>query len=237
MKESNTLCAKLLAEEIKDIDSKELLDKSDDSIYMYLYQRGWILSKRLNPKKIFLYVYINTNLENEILDPETLNKVIPLYLKSNNINLIDIINSWNHPYFLERKHIFNECIWAIENNMYFVAISTLLTQLEGVLYREFGNKVIEDNERGFWNVKRSLNYAFKEEDSSWRKAVHYILENDIYANFGESFLNNKGNSKFKSNTNRNEILHGLNTNYGDESSLVKIVILLDAIHDILKENL
>lgn len=234
IKSNNVMFAKLLQEEINDINSKELLDKSDDSIYMYLYQRGWILSRKISPKKIFLYIYVNSQWGNELLRPENLNKVIPMYLKENNISIINMISQWTHPYFKERVHIFDECIWAIREKKYYLAISALLIQLEGILYSAYGNKVKQENYKGYWNVKQSLNYAFNDEEGSWYKAVHYILENDIYANFGESFLNRKSNSsKYRSNTNRNEILHGININYGDESSLIKVIMLLDAIHDIL----
>ena len=233
LKTNNLKFAKLIQEQIDDISSKELLDKSDDSIYMYLYQRGWILSKNISPKKIFLYIYINSQWGNELLRPENLNKVIPMYLKENNISLIEIIDSWNNKLFKERSHIFQECIWAIREKKYYLAISTLLTQLEGILYSGYGSQVTASNEKGYWNVKQSLNYVFNDEEGSWYKAVHYILENDIYANFGKSFLNSYDqNGGYKSNTNRNEILHGININYGDESSLVKVVLLLDALEDI-----
>ncbi|MGL4107638.1 hypothetical protein [Clostridium sp. LP20] len=234
IKNNNLRFAKLIQEDIEDINSKELLDKSDDSIYMYLYQRGWILSRNISPKKIFLYIYVNSQWGNELLRPENLNKIIPIYLKEKNISLIDIIESWDNKLFLERRHIFKECIWAIKEKKYYLAISTLLTQLEGILYSGYGSKVTENNQKGYWNVKQSLNYAFNDEKGSWYKAVHYILENDIYANFGKSFLNSYDeNGGYKSNTNRNEILHGININYGDESSLVKVVMLLDALEDIL----
>lgn len=234
IKSNNLNFAKILQEEIKDINSKTLIDKSDDNIYMYLYQRGWIFSKKISPKKIFLYIYLNSQWGNELLRTENLNKVIPEYFIENNISLIGIIDSWTNECFKERKHIFNECIWAIREQKLYLAISTLLTQLEGILYRNYGKQVTTNNPKGYWNVKQSLGLAFKDEEGSWYKAVHYILENDIYANFGQSFLNRDSDTEgYRSNTNRNEILHGINVNYADESSLIKVVMLLDAIHDIL----
>lgn len=235
LKNNNYKFAKILQDEIDDVNSKELIEKPDENIYMYLYKRGWILSKRMNPEKIFLYIYVNSQWGDELLRADNLNKLIPMFFIENNISVIDIINSWNHNYFVKRKHIFNECIETINHKLYYCSISTLLTQLEGILYDAYGKKVTESDARGFWNVKKSFSYLFgdKEENDSWYKALHYILENDIYANFGESFLDNIDNNNIKSNTNRNEILHGLNVNYGDYCSLLKVVMLLDAIHDIL----
>lgn len=66
------------------------------------------------------------------------------------------------------------------------------------------------------------------------ESYSYILTNDIYAKFNGSFLDSQERENaYKSHTNRNEILHEIDINYMKDSYLLKIVMLLDAINDIL----
>lgn len=224
---------KLLSEAISDVTSTVLISKSEASIYMYLYQRGWVFSKRISPENIFWNIALNNNLKTEVLTPKNLDKIITKYFLEQNIDLNEIISSWEKPGFQERKHIFNECIWALNNNMYGVAIPTLIVQIEGILYSNYNDEVKNENKNGYWKVINAFKYVF-DDKSEWEKAISYILTNDIYARFNGSFLERQDKeNQYKSHTNRNEILHGIDINYMEDSCLLKIIMLLDAIHDVL----
>lgn len=224
---------KLLNETISDVTTTILISKSKASIYMYLYQRGWVFSKRISPENIFWNIALNNNLKTDVLTPKNLDKIITKYFLEQNIDLKEIINSWEKTGFHERKHIFNECIWAINNNMYGVVIPTLIVQIEGILYSNYNNEIKNKSKNGYWKVINACKYAF-DDKSEWEKAISYILINDIYAKFNGSFLERKDTENaYKSHTNRNEILHGIDINYMEDSYLIKIIMLLDAIHDIL----
>lgn len=219
-------------EQLEDVILETLLPKSESNIIIYFYNRGWVFSNRVSPKDILVDKKIYNKFNLEELDAETLDKIILLYFKNRKINLCKIIKSWNKKEFNNRKHIFDECMWAINNKKYAIAITTLIIQIEGVLYDRF-SKIVKKSNKDWWQVKQSFNYAFNKSDNNC-KHLKLMLEDDVYAMFDKSFLDKswKGNG-YKTHTNRNEIVHGIDIKYNNEITLIKIVMLLDAIHDIL----
>ena len=161
------------------------------------------------------------------------------YFKRNKIRCENIINKWSGKYFNSRKKVFDECVWAIRKKKYYSAIPTLLIQIEGIIRNIHLDKDDEEkynrdhtNSKGYtkyWNVKDyvSGNYL------NWDKVLKDIIINDIFCKFDESYLNT---DTYKSNTNRNEILHGININYNYPSVLWKIVLILDFIYSIYKKD-
>lgn len=235
-----------LIDKYEDFTIGKFISENDTNIYGYLYLRGWILSKKISPKQIFLDILEKNDIESTLLlTPENLDKYIINYFKDNNIKCKSIINGWNKASFIDRKQIFQECIWAITNEKYYIAIPILLIQIEGIIYNKYGritkdrnkarnkNRKKDEKQEGFWKIKESFDYLFKEKDE-WSSWISAILLNDIYSNFGKSYLNSVWESiGYKSDTNRNEILHGININYNKESTLWKIVMILDSIHYII----
>lgn len=220
-------------EEIEDIILIKLLLKNESSIDTYFYNRGWIFSNRISPKDILVYIANITEFKLKKLDAKSLEEIILLYFKNKKIDLCGIIKSWNKKEFNNRNHIFAECLWAINNKKYAIAITTLIIQIEGVLYDKFGKIVKENNNKDWWKVKEAFDYVFNNSDS-YCKHLKLMLKEDVYANFGKSYLDKSWQDNgYKTHTNRNEIVHGIDIKYNNEITLIKVIMLLDAIHNVL----
>lgn len=218
--------------ELEDIILTKLLLKNKSSIDTYFYNRGWIFINRISAKDILSYIGSINKYKLKKLDAKSLDEIILLYFKNKKIDLCKIIKSWNKKEFNNRRHIFAECLWAINNKKYAIVIATLIIQIEGVLYDKFGKQVKENN-RDWWKVKESLDYAFNKSDN-YCKHLKLMLQEDVYAGFGKSYLDKSWkDNEYKTHTNRNEIVHGIDIKYNNEITLIKVIMLLDAIHNML----
>lgn len=114
---------------------------------------------------------VNSNLKTEVVTLEKLDNIITKYFLEQNINLNEIISSLEKPGFKERKHIFDECIWAINNKVYGISIATLIVQIEGILYSNYSDEVKSENKNEYWKVINAFKYIFNDK-SEWEKAIH-----------------------------------------------------------------
>lgn len=215
----------VISKEIDNLKGSIIIGKTDKEINEYLAERGWFLSNRIDLR--YIKEYIGAKKEKEI-DDIIINEIFEEFFKQDDYKLIyDVIESWKHPYFLKREHIFKECMWALKNNRDYLVPPTMYSQLEGIvrdIVEKDGYKISKYN----GGIIKAIEKVFNSKSSALNNAIIDILSNDVFINWNEIKINNF-------NANRNKILHGIELNYGEKVNSIRIILMLDAIHDILIE--
>lgn len=215
----------VISKEIDNLKGSIIIGKTDKEINEYLAERGWFLSNRIDLR--YIKEYIGAKKEKEI-DDIIINEIFEEFFKQDDYKLTyDVIESWKHPYFLKREHIFKECMWALKNNRDYLVPPTMYSQLEGIvrdIVEKDGYKISKYN----GGIIKAIEKVFNSKSSALNNAIIDILSNDVFINWNEIKINNF-------NANRNKILHGIELNYGEKVNSIRIILMLDAIHDILIE--
>jgi len=216
----------IINKKIDNLQGSIIIGKTDKEINEYLAKRGWFLSNRIDLK--YIKEYIGAMKEKEI-DDTIINKMFEDFFKENDYMLIyDAVESWKHPYFFKRKHIFKECMWAFKKNKDYLVPPTMYSQLEGIvrdIVEKDGYRISKYN----GGIIKAIEKVFNSRSSALNDAIIDILSNDIFINWNAIKIDNF-------NANRNKILHGIELRYGEKVNSIRIILMLDAIHDTLIEQ-
>ncbi|MFQ9979287.1 hypothetical protein [Clostridium cadaveris] len=192
----------------------------DESMYYYLASNGWCLSSSINYNNLMKEIL---SIKENKITTKHINKIFENY--DTKYKLVEkAINRWSNPYYIERDHIFKECLYAYDDSKYNLGLMELYAQLEGIMREE----VNEENEK----IHNVIEKVFNSETSIQSCNMLNILNESIFARFNKSDLDNN-NGRLSFNGNRNEIMHGVNYNYGKRFNFIRAVLLLDYLHDLL----
>ena len=195
--------------------------KIDESMYYYLASNGWCLSSSINYNNLMKEIL---SIKENKIRTKHINKIFENY--DDKYKLVEkAINRWSNPYYIERDHIFKECLYAYDNNKYNLGLMELYAQLEGIVREEI-------NKKG--KINKLMKDIFKLNINVKNTNVLNIINKSIFADFNKSKLD-KNNGRLSFNGNRNEIMHGVNYNYGKRFNFIRAVLLLDYLHDLLTE--
>ncbi|MDU7251003.1 MAG: hypothetical protein E6274_01455 [Clostridium sp.] len=208
-----------------DLIGHNIIGKNDQEINNYLAIRGWFLSRKLDLSYIRQEI---GKMENKEISVDVLDCLFESYFSEDNyIKIETIINNWNHKHFYKRNHIFEECLWGIKNNKQSLVLPALYSQLEGIVRDEIKKINRKDGIRG------AIEKIFDIDKNGTNQAIKNLLIENIFSNFYKSTINDYWDDEvFKGN--RNEILHGVNWDYGKPANSIKAVLILDSLHDILQ---
>lgn len=129
---------------------------------------------------------------------------------------------------VNRKEIFKQIKFAYDNQHYYLAINSILTQIDGITY-DFSKERLYffSNEKKKGITKPKISNDISISNDMLVKAFCSPIQNKTPIISKISELN-----QFPSNLNRHEILHGMKVDYGSEENCLKCISLITYLSDI-----
>lgn len=187
----------------------------------------------------------------EVVKRELDHVILEYFSKDAYAPLSELVTEWRM-HFEDRYHIFEEALWAHKHGRYTLSISTLATQVEGILrdlMEEYGRKrawidrfnkafgfdydpskppsspALEQVMSDFLKLPLDERYKKAEE---LRRNFTLLRINELYAHGVFS------DDDFSSSVNRHAILHGVFKNFGELQSL-RLFFVLSLLHSAIGE--
>lgn len=244
-----------------DLSTKNILKHTDEAFARSISRRGEELISYGYPYPSDMTMGENTALQQALNRAREDSKEIDVFMKNHfdQKRIQKMISEWNTINIVnfnqKRIKILNEALDAHLKGMYFVAVPTFLSQIEGIivdLYR------LNEQE----NMKKYVNGSSKLSFPKQKKLVKYLLElhsdknnqqgyrnidaerkhpmnafNDLLDKYYDKLLfteflhGQEGND----NLSRHGILHGANMDYGKQETSLKILLFIDLLFKVLIE--
>jgi len=195
---------------------KENLDKMPHSLKL-LANYGWFLD--LETDSSF------PNELGELIESNEIEKVNEYLMEYYIDNLEHIFDDLSIKY-PDRKEIFKQIKIAHKEKLFFISIPTILTQIDGICY--------DSTTKKFFDKRKENNYL-PEVTTELTNISNSIVKIFLTPILNQSTIiaHEKDLHKFPIKLNRNEILHGVDKNYGTEMNSLKCISLLKYMHDLL----
>lgn len=129
---------------------------------------------------------------------------------------------------INRKEIFEQILSGFKRGEYFTIIPCILSQVDGICF-DFTKKKFFIKEK---NNKYLPQISSELEKSAGNFVAIYLSP---LRNQTPIMVQEKQISEFPCKLNRHEILHGINTDYGNKQNSLKVISLLKYISDLLVE--
>jgi len=199
------------------------LQKAPENFYI-LSKYGWYFDIEEAPRKVIELGELLTNGNVEEVD-EYLSKHYTNNLKSIEEKLIT-----NYPY---RKKIIIEAFKNHNNKLYFSSITMMLTQIDGICYDKTTKLFFKNNPN-----LRGKNLYRPDVEEELKKQIPEILQVFISSLNRPTAINDniKNIDKFPIRLNRHEIIHGIDTEFGNELNSLKIISLINYINDLIQND-
>lgn len=263
MKSNMIILIKRLFEKIEkaDLSTKNILRTTDEVFAEIIRRRGKELISYGYPYPPNMTLGENSALSKALKDSREDSKEIDVFMTDhfNQQRIQKMILEWNTMNIVnfnqKRLKILNEALDAHSKGMYFVAVPTFLSQIEGIIVDIYGL-----NEKK--KMKKYTNGSTKLTFSDQKKLVKYLLDlhsnknnqrgyrnideerkhpmnafNDLLNEYYDRLLLTRflhgqdGND----NLSRHGILHGANMDYGKQETSLKILLFIDLLFRVLIE--
>lgn len=177
--------------------------------------------------------------------------ILEYFRKDNYARLSKLVSAWRM-HFEDRHHIFEDALWAHKQGRYTLSISTLATQVEGILRdltEEYGR-------RGAWlnRFNEAFGFDYNPNNPPTSPAVEQVMSEFVNLPLAERYkkaeelrrnitllrineLYDHGvfsDEDFSSSVNRHAILHGVFKNFGELQSL-RLFFVLSLLHSAIGE--
>ena len=183
------------------------LDSNFKKCLDILADKGWYVSMDMSLGDIF------TNAANAMLNKDSnVDITLTKYYKTNRKSFVLKLSN----FYPDRADLLSQALYCHNKKQYAASTLLFLSQADGIFE---GNlfKISKDKAR----LKKQLADA---------QSSHYLIEVITKIRGIDSFTGNKTN--YKSDLNRHECMHGLNTTYGTEMNSLKALSLLCFISDL-----
>lgn len=198
-------------------ESKEYLE--------FFAENGWTIYGGLDlfDTLEFARTMMDSDYSNNVIQEKVDNYMLENISKRNRCGIVKKIIS--NKMLSDRQNILEEIKISMKNKRHYSCVLLLMTTIEGIIF--------DSMEQGEW-IKQSQLKSFIKSNSKDKMVVRLSVLGVLSSKFWANFQSGR-DIEIPSDICRHAVLHGYDKNYGNEVSVLKLLILLDNLVSFLFE--